>query len=117
MKSSAVPILLSLVAAFCGAAANYFYKKASEKITEVPIWQNWHLFLGLFLFVSVLVLFITAFRLGGSLLLVYSCYATTYIWSLFFASKFENSSLFVTHYVGVLFILSGIILINWRTAP
>ncbi|WP_413289695.1 hypothetical protein [Bdellovibrio sp. HCB337] len=103
-----LPLSLSLVAAVCGAAANLFYKKAATRFLEVPVWQNGPLFLGLLCFTLVLVLFISAFRMGGELLVVYPAYATTYIWALVFAAKFGDESISLWQYVGVGFIMLGV---------
>ena len=112
MRSQLFPLALISIAAICGASASIFYKKASEKIFEIPLWQNIHLFIGLILFTTVLVLFITAFRHGGKFIFVYPAYATTYIWALIFAYKFDGATISKLQVCGVSLIVLGVSLIG-----
>ncbi|MBI3562953.1 MAG: hypothetical protein HY080_14680 [Gammaproteobacteria bacterium] len=111
-KSLLIPLLLSLTAAVFGAGANLFYKRAASKMFEVHVWQNGYLFLGLTSFILVLSLFVAAYRSGGTLILVYGAYSTTYLWSLFFSHKFENEPISTLHILGSACIIIGVSLIG-----
>ncbi|PIK14802.1 hypothetical protein [Halobacteriovorax sp. JY17] len=80
MKDQLVPALLYLVAAFIGAIGQYAYKLGGNKLSEVPVYMNFPLILGILLFCLVMVLFVVSFKLGGRLSVVYPIYATTFIW-------------------------------------
>lgn len=108
MRSQILPLILVSIAAVCGASASIFYKKASERIFEIPIYQNWPLFVGLALFTTVLFLFIAAFRFGGEYIFVYPAYATTYVWAMIFAVKFDNASVSKFQALGVFLIVLGV---------
>lgn len=80
MQSQLYPILLNLLAAFIGAAGQYSYKLGGVKLGKVPIYLNWELFVGIFLFIGVMILFVASFKLGGKISITYPVYATTFIW-------------------------------------
>jgi drug/metabolite transporter (DMT)-like permease len=111
-QSQAMPILLSLIAAISGAGAQFFYKRAALKFTEVPIWANGSFFAGLVLFTSVLALFIVAFRLGGRLFVIYPVYATTYIWVGLIGVLVDHEAWSWMQVAGVFTIIAGVALIG-----
>jgi drug/metabolite transporter (DMT)-like permease len=113
VRSFVVPLLLSLFAAVLGAAANLLYKRAAQELFSVPLWKNTNLIFGLICFFLVLVLFISAFRAGGKLMLVYPAYATTYIWALVFSIKFEREAVSPWQIAGIVAIMTGVALIGW----
>lgn len=80
MKDQMIPALLYLLAAFVGAIGQYAYKIGGNQLSKVPLYQNYSLFLGIFLFCLVMVLFVLSFKLGGRLSVVYPIYATTFVW-------------------------------------
>lgn len=106
------PILLSLVAAFFGAWAQFFYKNAAAKLFSVHIIKNYHLYFGLISFFVVLVLFMTAFRLGGRMLVIYPVYATTYIWNGIIASTLGKEQFNFWQILGTTFIILGVSVIS-----
>jgi drug/metabolite transporter (DMT)-like permease len=113
MKNQTTPIILTLVASVCGAGANLLFKKSSQQILEIPVYQNYFLIIGLILFSSVLILFLTAFRLGGETVVIYPTYATTYIWIIFLSNKFENVPINNYHILGMLLISAGVSVIGF----
>lgn len=112
MKTQTLPLLLSFIAAISGAAANLLFKKGSSQVLEIPIYQNISLLFGLGLFTLVLILFMTAFRLGGETITVYPAYATTYIWIALLSWKFEGTSVTKMQILGMLFVILGVSLIG-----
>lgn len=112
MKSQWLPLALTLIAAISGAGANLLFKRASSQIVEVPIYQNYALFSGLTLFTLVLVLFLTAFRMGGETLVIYPTYATTYIWILILGRYFDQTEISRLQALGILLIILGVSLIG-----
>lgn len=100
--------LTTLLAAICGAGAQYFYKHAGQKIGTVPIWKNIDLFLGISLFTLVLILLLAAFKSGGKLIVVYPIYATTYIWMAIIAIYIEKETWNISHILGMILIVLGV---------
>ena len=80
LSNQTMPILLNLLAAIAGAFGQYFYKIGGSKIDLIPLYRNFSLFAGIFLFCLVMTLFVAAFRMGGRMSIVYPAYATTFIW-------------------------------------
>jgi hypothetical protein len=60
------PIILNLIAAVFGALGQYFYKIGAGRLSDIPIVQNWQLFAGVLSFIIVMILFVSAFRMGDS---------------------------------------------------
>ena len=72
-----------LVAAVIGALGQFLYKSGAEQTTAewITYILNWRLMLGVACYVSVMVLFVAAFKQGGSLSVLYPLYASTFVWA------------------------------------
>jgi multidrug transporter EmrE-like cation transporter len=103
-----LPILCYLLAGVLGAGGQYFYKMGSASLGKTPLWTNWPLFIGMLLFIVVMVLFVVGFKLGGRLGVVYPVYATSFIWGLLLAIKVEKEPWSLLQLIGVLFIVLGV---------
>ncbi len=110
-----MPIILVLIASFCGASANILFKHASAVIMEVPFYKNAALFAGIFLFTMVLILLLAAFRLGGETFIVYPTYATSYIWIVLLSYKFENAEISKFQILGMFLVALGVSFIGANT--
>ncbi|MEK7483386.1 MAG: hypothetical protein AABZ60_03535 [Planctomycetota bacterium] len=111
MKDQIVPILLNLVAGLFGALGQYLYKIGSQKLGQVPLYKNGYLFFGMLMFCLVMILFVSSFKLGGKLSVVYPVYATTFIWGLAIAVFWVKESYSWIQIVGTLTICFGVTLI------
>ncbi|MEE3078287.1 MAG: hypothetical protein VX341_03040 [Bdellovibrionota bacterium] len=115
MKSSqTLPIIISLVAAFLGAWAQYFYKLGATRLDLKNYLNNHNIFLGMISFTLVLILFIWAFRIGGKMYVVYPVYATTYIWGGLIAFYLLKESFGPWSITGALLIILGVMLISFE---
>jgi uncharacterized membrane protein len=83
METPLSSILCFLMAAFLGALGQFLYKSGAERATgEVLSYVlNGRIIGGVASYVAVMVLFVTAFRLGGKLSVLYPIYATTFVWA------------------------------------
>jgi len=83
MKTPIISIVLFLIASLLGAVGQYLYKAGAEAAgkTAMSYLANVRLLGGVMCYVGVMVLFVTAFRRGGSLTVLYPVYATTFIWA------------------------------------
>ncbi len=111
MKSQIVPIVLNLIAALFGALGQYLYKLGAGKLKEIPLWSNWPLFAGMAMFCVVMGLFVTSFRLGGRLSVVYPAYASTFVWGAVVAVLLAGETVGALQIAGIAAILVGITMI------
>lgn len=74
---------LFLLAALIGALGQFLYKSGAAQATSgwFSYVANWRLLVGVVCYIGVMVLFIAAFRQGGSLSVLYPLYASTFIWA------------------------------------
>ena len=107
--SQKIPILLNCVAAFLGAAGQYFYKKGSGQMAEKLF--NLNLILGVLMFCGVMGLFVVAYKLGGKISTVYPFYATTFIWGTLIGVFVEKEVLRPPYYLGLGLVLIGLTVI------
>ena len=110
-NSQFLPILLNIAASFAGAFGQYFYKRGADTLTSVPIWKNTDLGLGCLLFCGVMLLFIAAYRMGGSMSVVYPFYASTFIWSTLIAVLLAGESVSGLQCGGILLVVLGTVLV------
>jgi multidrug transporter EmrE-like cation transporter len=75
-------IFMFLVAAFFGVLGQYFYKSGAELATGgvISYVANPRLILGIVCYLAVMVLFMAAFKRGGSMATLYPIYASTFVW-------------------------------------
>lgn len=112
MSDQLVPILLYLLAGISGAFGQYFYKLGGTRLDLVPLYKNFPLFIGIILFCVVMWLFVTAFKLGGRMSVVYPVYATTFVWGTLISVIIGKEPWTVMQLIGVTTIIAGVILIS-----
>ena len=83
MKTPFISILLFLAASVFGAVGQYLYKSGADSAGKslMSYVGNWRILSGVICYIAVMVLFVAAFRKGGSLTVLYPIYATTFIWA------------------------------------
>lgn len=113
-QGQTIPILLILVAAIFGAAAQYFFKLGSVRLMEVFILKNYYLIAGLVSFWVVLALILLSFRMGGKMMVVYPTYGTTYIWGLLIAHYIDKELVNPVQVAGIFVIILGIGLVSYQ---
>jgi multidrug transporter EmrE-like cation transporter len=76
-------MVLFLTAALIGALGQFLYKSGAQQTSNE--WSsyllNWRLLVGVVCYVAVMILFVAAFKRGGSLSVLYPLYASTFIWA------------------------------------
>ncbi|MCB0477694.1 MAG: hypothetical protein R2799_16365 [Crocinitomicaceae bacterium] len=87
MNTSIISIVYFAFAALFGALGQYLYKTGAESCDGSfgSFVRSPKLFLGVLCYFIVMVLFIAAFRKGGSLTVLYPIYASTFIWAAIIA--------------------------------
>ena len=83
VTTPAISILFFLLASLLGALGQYLYKSGADAAdsTIASYLLNGRLLAGVVCYVAVMVLFVAAFKKGGSLTVLYPVYATTFIWA------------------------------------
>lgn len=104
-----ISIVLFLVAALIGAVGQALYKSGADAadggwLTYVA---NPRLIGGVVCYIAVMVLFVAAFRRGGSLQILYPLYATTFIWAAVIAWLADGQPIRPIHIVGMLLLIIG----------
>ena len=83
MKTPPISIVMFLVAALLGAVGQYLYKSGAERAggSVASYLLNGRLLGGVVCYVAVMVLFVAAFKRGGSMTVLYPLYASTFVWA------------------------------------
>ena len=76
-------ILMILIASLCGATGSFLYKTGAKagSDTLMACLTNPRLLGGVTCYIAVMILFVSAFRKGGALTVLYPVYATTFIFA------------------------------------
>jgi hypothetical protein len=82
-ETPVISMVLFLLAAFFGALGQFLYKSGSQLASGG--WQSYlfnpRLIGGVACYIAVMVLFVAAFKKGGSMTVLYPLYASTFIWA------------------------------------
>lgn len=115
-NTSVGSILCFAVAAFLGAVGQFLYKSgaAAAKGGWLSYLVNVHIIGGVICYVAVMVLFVAAFKQGGSLMVLYPIYASTFIWAALIAWQVEGASITLTNVFGMGLIIAGMFFLAWK---
>ena len=102
-------IILVAVCAVIGALGQFEFKRGAENLSFDfgSLITNWHLILGLVLYMTATVLYVYALS-HGQLSVLYPIIATSYIWTALLAVTFLGEKMSVVNWAGILFILLGV---------
>jgi multidrug transporter EmrE-like cation transporter len=114
MTTPAISIIYFLVAAFLGALGQYLYKSGADAAsgTLSGYLANPRLLGGVLCYIAVMVLFVAAFRKGGSLTVLYPIYASTFIWAAFIALLVYGTPIRPVNVAGMSLIIVGMYLMG-----
>ncbi len=98
-----------LIAAFAGALGQYLYKSGAETAgdTVSSYLFNLRLLGGVICYVAVMVLFVAAFKRGGSLTVLYPLYASTFIWAALLARIVYGTPIRAANLAGMALLVAG----------
>ncbi len=87
MPTPPISIVLFLIASLLGALGQYLYKSGADSASGsiASYLVNPRLLTGAACYIAVMVLFVAAFKKGGSLSVLYPIYASTFIWAALIA--------------------------------
>ena len=114
MKTPVLSIVFFLVASLLGAVGQYLYKSGAESAgkTVTSYLANPRILFGVACYVGVMVLFVAAFKKGGSLTVLYPVYATTFIWAALIALVAYNTPIKPVNIVGMAVLVVGMYLMG-----
>jgi len=114
MSTPAISIVFFIVAAFLGALGQYLYKAGADLAggSIASYLLNWRLLAGVACYVAVMMLFVAAFRKGGSLTVLYPIYATTFIWAALLALLFQAIPIRPVNIAGMGLLVVGMFLMG-----
>jgi multidrug transporter EmrE-like cation transporter len=83
MNTPLSSMLLFLIASILGAIGQFLYKGGADRAQGglLSYLTNVRILLGVVCYGAVMVLFVAAFKRGGSLAVLYPIYASTFIWA------------------------------------
>jgi multidrug transporter EmrE-like cation transporter len=114
MKTPAVSLAFFAVAAFLGAVGQYLYKAGADRAGDTisGYLLNVRLLGGVVCYIAVMVLFVAAFKRGGSMAVLYPVYASTFIWAALIAWLAFGSPIRPTHIAGMALLIVGMYLMG-----
>lgn len=114
MNTPLISVLLYVLASFLGAFGQYLYKSGADQVdgTVLGYLTNTRLIGGVICYIAVMVLFVAAFKKGGSLTVLYPIYATTFIWAAFLAYFIFGSPIKLVNIAGMILLIFGMYLMG-----
>ena len=114
VRTSPLAIVFFVIAAFLGALGQFYYKSGAEKAgnTFASYVLNARLLAGVVCYVAVMVLFVTAFKRGGALTVLYPIYASTFIFAAIIAWLAYGTPIRPVHFAGFALLITGMYLLG-----
>jgi hypothetical protein len=102
------------IAAALGAVGQYLYKSGADAATSdfASYLLNWRLATGVACYIGVMVLFVAAFKRGGSLTVLYPIYASTFIWAALIALAAYGTPIKLVNVAGMAVLVLGMYLMG-----
>ncbi len=115
MKTPLLAIASVLVAAVLGAIAPFFFEHGSKQWQGrvVDFVLNPWILAGMVTYVAVMVFFTYAFRMGGTVKVLYPLYATTFIWAALIALFHHGAPIELVHVGGMVLLVAGVVAMSW----
>ena len=114
MSTPLVSIILFIIAAVFGALGQYLYKEGADSATGsvMSYLANPKLLGGVLCYIAVMVLFVAAFKKGGSLTVLYPIYASTFIWAALIAMLAYGTPIKPINIGGMVLLVGGMYLMG-----
>ncbi len=114
MDTPKISMILFLIAAFLGAIGQYLYKSGAEQAGDSisSYLLNPRLLAGVGCYIAVMVLFVAAFKKGGSLSVLYPIYASTFIWAAILALVVYGTPIKPINAAGMFLLVGGMFLMG-----
>jgi uncharacterized membrane protein len=115
MKTPLLAIGCVMIASVLGAIAPFLFEHGSKQLQGriVDFVLNPYIIAGMATYLTVMVFFTYAFRLGGTVRVLYPVYATTFIWAAVFAWLRHGTPIEPVHMGGMALLMAGIVCMSW----
>jgi len=103
-----------VIASLLGAVGQFLYKSGADKATDT-VWGyllNWRILAGVVSYIAVMVLFVTAFKRGGALTVLYPIYAMTFILAALIALAAYGIPIKLVNVAGMALLIVGMYLMG-----
>ena len=109
MNTPPLSILFFVIASLLGAVGQFLYKSGAGQIngSAESIFLNARIWGGVACYIAVMVLFLSAFKRGGALSVLYPIYATTFIWAALISRTVYATPIKPVHMGGMGLLLLG----------
>lgn len=109
MRTPVASIVLFAIAALVGAIGQFLYKTGADAATGGvgSYVANPRLLGGVVCYVAVMVLFVRAFKIGGSLSVLYPIYASTFVWAAIIAWAALGTPIKPVNVLGMALLVGG----------
>jgi hypothetical protein len=103
-----------VIASLLGAVGQYLYKDGADRATGglVGYILNARILFGVTCYISVMVLFVAAFRIGGRPIVLYPIYASTFIWAAILGLMIYDIPIRPIHIAGMMMLVAGMYLMG-----
>jgi multidrug transporter EmrE-like cation transporter len=113
LKTPILSIVFVAITSVLGAVGQFLFKSATETGKSFPaLLLNARVLAGLACYLTVMVLFVQAFKWGGSVTVLYSIYASTFIWAAMIGCLFYQQPIFPVHVAGMALLVAGMCLMG-----
>jgi multidrug transporter EmrE-like cation transporter len=113
MSTHPLSIIYFLLAALLGAVGQYLYKTGAQAADgTLTSWLNLRVGGGMVCYIAVMVLFLAAFRKGGSMTVLYPLYASSFIWAAVIALLAYGTPIKPANVAGMLLLVGGMYLMG-----
>ena len=115
LNTPALAIGSVLIASILGGIAPFLFEHGSKQLQGriMDFVLNPYIIAGMATYLAVMVFFTYAFRIGGSVKVLYPIYATTFIWAAVFAFFRHGSPIEPVHMLGMALLMVGIVCMSW----
>lgn len=114
MTTPPISIVFFVLASLLGAVGQYLYKSGADRAEGglVGYVLNPRILGGVVCYIAVMVLFVAAFKKGGSLTVLYPVYATTFIWAALIALVVYHTPIKPVNIAGMAMLVGGMYLMG-----
>lgn len=115
IRTPLLSIVSVLAASILGAVGQFLFQHAAKhgKAGIVGFITNPFFLVGMIGYITVMVLFTYAFKIGGTVRVLYPLYASTFIWAAIIALLRYGQPIEPIHIGGMILLIVGMICMSW----